>query len=40
MSTKDVSWVQFSIFNVCKSIISFFDWVHGPENKYAMYRLG
>jgi len=38
MSIMDASWMRFGIFNVRTSINSFFDWVHGPENKFAMYR--
>jgi len=40
ISTMNVSWMRFCIFNVRTSINSFFDWVHGPEDNFAMYRLG
>jgi len=39
ISTMDVSWMRCGIFNVRTSINFFFDQVHGPENKFAMYRL-
>ena len=40
ISTMDLSCVQFCMFNVRTSINSFFDWVNGHDNKFAMHRSG